>query len=108
MEIVLFLTFIGICTVVLLVVGMGSKRRKGRSTSKAGSEKLVTPADSVLAHRDELWQMRTRGNSMDVAETNRFVPRSVEPEYDGYSRRDRHHLTPKATHVKEEGHTSTA
>ena len=113
MEIVLFLVLIGIISIVLLFLGMGSKRRKDlskqrRSSRKEVSEKLVTPADNVLAHRDELWRMRTRGNTMDVAKTNSFVPRSAEPEYDGYSRRDRHHLTPKATHVKTEGHVGTA
>ncbi|MGD2129801.1 MAG: hypothetical protein PVJ33_17450 [Lysobacterales bacterium] len=39
--------------------------------------------------------------------TNRYAPRSLsagEAEYDGYSRRDRHHVAAQKVHVKKEGH----
>lgn len=116
MEIVYFLSFIGICFVILLFVTRSSRRGKEltgkqRNVLSSGTEKLKTPADTVMAHRDELWQMRRRDSTMGVVRTNRFVPKSessFEPEYDGYSRRDRHHLTPKPTHIKEEDHIDEA
>ena len=43
----------------------------------------------------------------DVIATNRFVPKSVsagEPEYDGFSRRDRHHVVVGTAHIKKEDH----
>lgn len=116
MEIVYFLSFIGICIVVVLIAARSSRRRKElavkqRNSRSLGSGKLETPADTVLSHRDELWQKRTNDTTMGVVRTNRFAPKSdasFEPEYDGYSRRDRHHLTPKPTHVKEEDHVDSA
>lgn len=115
MEIVFFLSFVGICIFILLIATRSSRFKKDpalkrRNSLKSGTGKLETPADSVLSHRDELWQKRTHDTSMDVVRTNRFVPKSeasFEPEYDGYSRRDRHHLTPKPTHIKEEDHVDT-
>ena len=115
MEIVYFLTFVGICIFILLVATRSSRFKKGlalkrRNSLSSGTGKLETPADSVLSHRDELWKKRTHDAAMDVVRTNRFVPKSdasFEPEYDGYSRRDRHHLTSKPTHIKEEDHVGT-
>ena len=67
---------------------------------------MYTPPDTILSHRDELWNARREAAHGDVIPTNRFSLKSEssrEPEYDGYSRRDRHHLTSDATHIKEDG-----
>ena len=51
--------------------------------------------------------MWAAGKSGKKRKTNRFVPKSVsagEPEYDGFSRRDRHHVVVGTAHIKKEDH----
>ena len=60
--------------------------------------------DSPLSHKEELWERRRNQAAKDFTAVQLFVPKSEatdEPEYDGYSRRDRHHVT-KTSHVAEE------
>jgi hypothetical protein len=115
MGIAAFLLFIVVCFGFLMWLSSRSNGRKELSATRrqlktSKDDKLYTPADNVLAHRNRLWQERQRAARSDVTPTNRFTPKSEslgEPEYDGYSRRDRHHLTSGPTHVKDEGHADS-
>lgn len=115
MEIIIFLGFVGICAVALV----WATRKPGRQTDlqqrtqlrkkNLRSEKLETPRDSLLSHRDEVWQKRRNKAEHGVAKTNAFVPKSVSfgtPEYDGYSRRDRHHVRDRTAEIKDEEHAA--
>jgi hypothetical protein len=112
MGIAAFLLFIVICFGFLVWLSSRADNRNElsaarRQSKKKPDDKLYTPADNVLAHRNQLWRKRRRAALTDVTPTNRFTPKSEssgEPEYDGYSRRDRHHLTSDPTHIKDEGH----
>lgn len=111
METVYFLIFVGIFALVI-VWGTGASRKKtdlasNRKTRlpKESSEKLVTPLDARLSHHREIWEERRNRAAKGYVEQT-FVPKSAAksaPEYDGYSRRDRHHLTPSGV-VKQEKH----
>lgn len=109
METVYFLVFIGICAIAVV----WATRRSQSPTNLAGnnktkstpaSNKLHQPVDNRLAHRDQLWKARRDRTSKGYIEHQSFVPKSEShgaPEYDGYSRRDRHHLT-KSGQVRED------
>ena len=112
MDIIIFLLVIGAGFAALMwITGKSNKKqdlaKRNRARSRSASDKLHTPADNVLSHREEVWQKRRRDTGADILRTNKFAPRSgshSEPEYDGYSRRDRNHLTTKTVHVKDEEH----
>lgn len=110
MEIVIFFTFIAVCAIALVWASrktsaetrLARRRRAGRNKSRA--EKLVAPRDTTLAHKDQIWQNRRRHATSGVMHTNQFVPKSEDsgtPEYDGFSRRDRHHVREREAQVKE-------
>lgn len=112
MEMIYFLVFIVVSLGLVMWLSRKSRdthsldRRKSRG-SLSGNGKLRQPADSRLTHRDEIWNAHRQKAMRDVSRTDRYIPRSQksgEPEYDGYSRRDRHHVTSRAVHVKDEGH----
>lgn len=111
MEIIVFFGFIAVCAFALVWASrktrseteLASKMRRKRNESR--SEKLSTPRDSLLAHNDQIWQSRRQHHTTGVQNTNRFVPKSEtdgSPEYDGFSRRDRHHVYDRSAQVKEE------
>ena len=112
MEIVIFLVFVGICAFALVWATRNStsrptdlERRKQLRAKKVRSEKLETPRDHLLSHSDEVWQKRRKKANGGVSKTNAFVPRfesSGTPEYDGYSRRDRHHVRERTAEIKQE------
>lgn len=110
MEIAVFFAFIAVCALALLWASRKSKSeadlmRKQRLARSTRADKLVSPRDSLLAHRDEVWQNRRKHATVGVTATNRFVPKSETidaPEYDGYSRRDRHHVRERTAKVKED------
>jgi len=112
METIYFLIFIGVCAVAVVWATRNTKtktslaaKNKARQ-AKMSSDKLITPADARLAHKRQIWETRKNLASKGYDGKQTFIPRSVagdDPEYDGYSRRDRHHLT-KRGHVKEEAH----
>jgi hypothetical protein len=121
MEIVIFFVFIAVCAFALVWASKKTKseadlqhqKRLGRNKSRA--EKLVAPRDSLLAHNDQVWQSRRQHAHSGIVATNKFVPKSEDsgtPEYDGYSRRDRHHVTDQGAQVmdehREEDFTMTA
>jgi hypothetical protein len=115
MEIVYFIVFIAACAgLVMWATGKSEKRNSAEKALKNRvkvrqdqSELLTTPANYLLANRGEIWQKKRMHVTEDVIATNRFVPKSVsagEPEYDGFSRRDRHHVVVGTAHIKKEDH----
>jgi len=118
MEIIYFVLFVAACAVVLMWAagrsGRKSKSQRRAEASKARSQTrkqqtdlLSTPSSYLLSNRGEVWRQKRQKAAEDVIVTNRFVPKSVsagEPEYDGFSRRDRHHVVVGTAHIKKEDH----
>lgn len=113
MEIVIFFVFVAVCAFALVWASrktraeadLAHKRRLKRNKGRA--EHLVAPRDNLLSHNDEVWATRRQHATSGVEDTNKFVPKSVSdgtPEYDGYSRRDRHHVRQRTAQVKKESH----
>jgi len=118
MEIIYFIIFVVACAILLMwAAGKSGSKRKQQAKNRAirdtarGKQKqadlLSTPSSYLLANRDEVWRQKRQKAAEDVIVTNRFVPKSVsagEPEYDGFSRRDRHHVVVGTAHIKKEDH----
>ncbi len=114
MATIYFILFVVVCALVVFWAMRKSqtetdlvRQRKIAQLKKSGAEKLETPRDNLLSHNNELWQSRRQRPTTGVSRTNQFVPKSElrgEPEYDGYSRRDRHHVRERTAKVKQEGH----
>lgn len=111
MEIIIFFTFIAVCAFALVWASRKTRdetklaRRNRVSGNKSRAEKLLAPRDTTLAHKDQIWQSRRQHATSGVTHTNLFVPKSEDsgtPEYDGFSRRDRHHVRERTAQVKEE------
>ena len=84
---------------------LAQSRYKSSGLPSSAAEQLVTPGNNRLADRKEIWeQRRKRAAHLSVSESDDHghIKFRGEPEYDGYSRRDRQHLTP--ARVKEEQH----
>ena len=113
MGIFYFIAFVVACVLVLAWMTDKSKKRNARQAAKRKSrvktqrtEPLATPSDYLLANRENIWQKRRTMVAEDVIVTNRFTPRSEsrgESEYDGFSRRDRHHVVVGTAYIKKEG-----
>ena len=110
MEIVIFFAFIAICAFALVWASrktrsetdLAARKRAERNASRA--EKLAAPGDALLSHGDQVWQSRRQHASTGIEPTNRFQPKSEshgEPMYDGYSRRDRHHVRENKAKIHE-------
>ena len=110
MEIVIFFVFIAVCAAALIWASrktrseadLATKNRVNRNAKRA--EKLAAPRDSLLSHGDQVWQSRRQHASTGVIATNRFTPKSESdgsPMYDGYSRRDRHHVRENEAKIHE-------
>ncbi len=103
METIYFLIFVGVCAFAVVWVTRTSKaktdlapKRKAKA-AKASSDKLATPLDNRLSHREQIWETRRNRATKGFVENQTFVPKSLAgdaPLYDGYSRRDRHHVAP--------------
>ncbi len=115
METIYFLLFIGVCILIFAIAARRSKsktdleRRRSHNSFRPASEKMLLPADSRLINKEELWKARQQHASEGFAAPKPYIPKSEvkgADEYDGYSRRDRHHLT-KAAKVKEEAHVES-
>ena len=113
MEIVIFFAFIAVCAFALVWASNKSKaeadaaQAQRSQRNKSFAEKLEAPRDSLLAHNDQVWQSRRQHATTGVVATNKFIPRSDDsgsPEYDGYSRRDRHHVKDRNAMVKDDQH----
>jgi hypothetical protein len=112
MEIIYFLIIIGVCAFAVVWAMRRSKTETISATkhtqtkANQSSDMLSTPADNRLSHKEKMWETRCKQARKGFSAPNRFVPRSEaakEAEYDGYSRRHRHHLT-ATEHVKKEAH----
>ena len=112
MQLVLFIVFVVVCALLLCWATGNSRKKAGLAHEKklrereARSRQLETPAVYTLADPNQPWHTRRHPAKLGVVRTNAFAPKSESagPEYDGYSRRDRHHLTDPDAHVKEEAH----
>ena len=111
MEIVVFFVFIAVCAFALVWASRKTRseselaRMKRQDRNKSSADKLAAPRDNLLSHNDQIWQSRRQHATTGVEATNRFIPKSEAsgtPEYDGYSRRDRHHVMDSNAHIKEE------
>ena len=110
METIYFLIFIGVCAFAVVWATRRSKTgsRRKPTRNKIASEKLFTPVDNRLAHKNQLWEARREQANKGVNSGKMFVPKfeaAQEAQYDGYSRRDRHHLTATERVRREETHT---
>jgi hypothetical protein len=122
MEIIYFIMFVAACALLLVwATGKSGRKRKQQAKTAALREQsrlkqqkadlLTTPSNYLLANRGEVWAKKRQKGADDVIVTNRFVPKSVsagEPEYDGFSRRDRHHVVVGTAHIKKEDHVEEA
>jgi hypothetical protein len=112
METIYFLIITGVIAFAIVWFARRPKTntdlaaRKARKDFAESDKLLKTPAGHRLSRKEELWEERRRQARKGHNEPGKFVPKfqkSAEPEYDGYSRRDRHHVT-SSEHVKEESH----
>lgn len=107
MGTIYFLIAIGLLAFVVVWVTRKSRVDLGRTKSANQSdEKLMPVSHDRLSHKEEVWAARQEQVRKDFSRPKQIVPKSdarAEREYDGYSRRDRHHLTP-AAQVAEEAH----
>ena len=110
METIYFLIFIGVCAFAVVWATRRSKsdtNLAGRGHSKKSrlvNESLTTPASNSLSHKEEIWDRRRKQATKGFSTPQQFVPKfeaAQAAEYDGYSRRDRHHVT-ASEHVKKE------
>ena len=114
MEIVYFIAFIVVCAfVVMWATGKSKKatelaQQRKAKVKKSRAELFKTPADYTLSRPDQLRYTRKSESALGVTPTNLFAPKSQAPipEYDGYSRRDRHHLLDPKAAIKKEGHVA--
>ena len=112
METIYFLMFIGVCAFAVVWATRRSKTntdlgsRRTPTRNNLHSDKLHTPTNNRLAHKKELWEARRKHATKGIGSRKQFIPKfeaAKEAQYDGYSRRDRHHVTPTEA-VKEEAH----
>jgi len=112
METIYFLISIGVCAFVVVWVARRSKTETNFAGKRTPTETdpahklLKTPADNRLSHKEEIWERRRKHATKGFSAPKPFVPKSEAAkaaQYDGYSRRHRHHLT-ASEHVKEEAH----
>jgi len=107
MGTIYFLIIIGLLAFVVVWVTRKPSADLGRSKSANQSpEKLMPASHDRLSHKEEVWAARREQVRKDFSRPKQFIPKSsakAEREYDGYSRRDRHHLTP-AGQVADEPH----
>lgn len=87
-----------------------SSRKSGSSSALSADERLRTPAVSALSSKEEVWAARRReAGSIDAerepAPYARAWTLDQDGDYDGYSRRNRHRVSPapvKKTAVKKD------
>jgi hypothetical protein len=112
MEIIYFLIIICVCAFAVLwamrksKTGTGLAGKRASTQANPSDELLATPADTLFSHKKKLWATRRKQATKGFSNPRRFVPRSEaakESKYDGFSRRDRHHLASTAE-IKEEAH----
>jgi hypothetical protein len=101
------LSFLLIVAAIVVVIIWAMSKSKAESKlagnlpkrREARPELLSTPTHSVLSQKEELWATRRQQATKNASSQKPFVPGSEarrQAHYDGYSRRDRHHLAPQA------------
>lgn len=112
MEVFLFIVFVAACALFLYRATNNTKKdidrvheRKLREP-KTSSGRLKTPAVCTLGRPNQPWHTRRNPPTMGRPKPDPLParPKSAELEYDGYSRRDRHHVIESKAHIKDEGH----
>jgi len=112
METIYFLIFIGVCAFVVVWATRRSKSethlasRRHSKKARLVNDSLTTPISNRLSHKEEIWDRRRKQATKGFSTPQKFVPKfeaAQAAEYDGYSRRDRHHVT-ASEHVKTEAH----
>ena len=113
-EMVIFFVFVAVCALALLWASRKTKaesdlaRRKRGHRNRQRAEKLVASREALLSNSDAVWQSRRHHANTGVDRVNRFAPKSSSsgvPEYDGYSRRDRHHVRDRNARLRENAET---
>lgn len=112
MELFLFIVFVAVCALLLFRATsrpknkISAKQERKLKERKDRAQLLETPAVYTLSRPGQPGHTRHGPATLGVSRTNRFSPksRSTDPEYDGYSRRDRHHVTDLNAQVKDEAH----
>ena len=82
------------------------KKKPASMSAMQPFEKLTPTSHDVLSRKEDIWEARRSHTQKQFSTRQQFVPKSEaseEPQYDGYSLRDRHHLIPKGQ-VAEEAH----
>jgi len=111
MEIVIFFMFVAACALALLWASRKTKaeneleRRKRAHRNRARSGKLTAGSEALMSSKTEAWNTRRHHAALGVQKVNKFAPKSESggvPEYDGYSRRDRHHVRDRNARVRED------
>lgn len=114
MEIVIFFAFVAICALALLWASRKTKaetdlaHRKRAHRNRHRADKLVAKREALMSKNDAVWETRRHHATTGVDRVNRFAPKSESagiPEYDGYSRRDRHHVHDRNARVREDAET---
>ena len=112
MEVLLFIVFVAACALFLYRATNNSKKNIDRvherelREPKTRAEQLETPAVYTLGRPNQPWHTRGHPATMVDSKPDQRAPpsKSAELEYDGYSRRDRHHVIESKAHIKDEGH----
>lgn len=110
MEWFLFIVFVAVCALLLFRATKQSKKKVDREHErklkerKARAEMLETPAVYTLARPDQPWHTRRKLSTTGGSRPEPFKPRfeSNDPKYDGYSRRDRHHIADVEVVIEDE------
>jgi hypothetical protein len=105
-----FLIFIGLGAFAVVWASRRSnaahdlKKRSASTSARQPFEKLTPTSHDVFSRKEEIWEARRDYAQKQLSNRQQFVPKSVasaEPQYDLYSRRDRHHLIPNGQVAKE-------
>lgn len=110
MEWFLFIVFVAACGLLLFRATKQSKKKvnleheRKLKERKARAELLETPAIYTLARPDQPWHTRRKLDTSGGSRPEPFKPRfeSNDPHYDGYSRRDRHHIADVEVVIEDE------
>ena len=111
MGTIYFLIFVGVCAFVVVWATRKSRldadraKRQAAAQQKTLSEKLMPTSSNRLSDKEKLWEARRKHATEGFGSGKRFVPKfeaTAYEEYDGYSRRDRHHLTKRARVAEED------
>ena len=116
MEWLLFVVFVAACALLLFKATRQSKKKvdleheRKLKERKARAQLLETPAVYTLARPDQPWHTRRQPATTGVSRPEPLKPRfeSNDPQYDGYSRRDRHHIADVEVVIEDEARPGDA